>query len=137
MKPIVAMNSSTGMPLSTWTFLKTSSAMRGLALGACAVAVFWPQAADTLSIQTASVRNPPLHCFNESFIACVLKVLVPFPVAGIYTRMSALGKRPGCGFAAVAGKEKERRNWAPNEEQGSVLSNYCVVAAEIRVHAPI
>ena len=32
--PIVSMNSSTGMPLSTWMFLKTVSAMGGFCPGA-------------------------------------------------------------------------------------------------------
>src|SRR5215831_5793228 len=39
--PIVPMNSSTGMPLSTWMFLKTVSDICGLAVAAAAAAV-WP-----------------------------------------------------------------------------------------------
>ncbi len=36
--PIVPMNSSTGMPLSTWTFLNTASDICGLAVAAAACA---------------------------------------------------------------------------------------------------
>src|SRR5215831_2787459 len=39
--PIVPMNSSTGIPLSTWTFLKTLSDICGFAVAAAAAAC-WP-----------------------------------------------------------------------------------------------
>src|SRR5258707_7449741 len=50
-KPMVAMNSSTEIPLSTWTFLKTSSAIRGFAaVVTCAVA-------DTAAPMTTTLKN--------------------------------------------------------------------------------
>src|ERR1700730_10544432 len=62
MNPIVAMNSSTGIPLSTWTFLKTSSAISGFVSDAgWPPRAAWPFAGVTepLSRQTIAVPNKP------------------------------------------------------------------------------
>src|SRR2546425_1939140 len=48
--PIVSMNSSTGIPLSTWTFVKTSSAICGFSAWAA-----WPLAKATPKRQTVNV----------------------------------------------------------------------------------
>jgi hypothetical protein len=54
MKPIVSMNSSTGIPFKIWMSLKTSSAICGLCV--CAV---WPLAEVTASRHTIAVAIAP------------------------------------------------------------------------------
>src|SRR5438445_9552259 len=77
MKPIVAMNSSTGIPLSTWTVLKTASAMGGLAPGGWPAGAVWPLAgkalsgpfSGTFSRPTMAVATKPMtFCLDPSFI---------------------------------------------------------------------
>src|SRR4029077_19267755 len=59
MKPIVAMNSSTGIPRSTWTFLKTSSAIGGLAPAAWPPGAVWPRATRPFNRQITAVATKP------------------------------------------------------------------------------
>ena len=63
--PIVSMNWLTGMPLSTWTLVKTSSAMRGFGW-----AGVWALAGNTLAAnKTRSVHAPILRIrVSPSFI---------------------------------------------------------------------
>src|SRR5438034_3209646 len=59
------MNSSAGMPLSTWTFLKTSSAISGFSAGAA-----WPPANATHTIHTIVVAVAQRIVRDPSLMLC-------------------------------------------------------------------
>ena len=63
MIPIVPRKSSTGIPLSTWTFLKTCSARRGFSCDAdCAAAKPTPISPTTAISVAASITRPDHVC---------------------------------------------------------------------------
>src|SRR5437660_3306301 len=68
--PIVPMNSSTGMPLSTWMFLNTVSDICGLA-GVAAAVWIWPSAALNamlVSPATASTVTEKISPLDNNFM---------------------------------------------------------------------
>src|SRR5437764_2153551 len=95
--PIVPMNSSTGMPLSTWTFLKTSSTICGF----CPDAACCPLAASaTPIIHTTVMTTTLIDGLDHSFI------YFPFAVAA-------------CGASDVGGDGVEDGDGAGTESRPS------------------
>src|SRR5436309_1468538 len=82
--PIVPMNSSTGIPLSTWTFLNTCSAMGGVWAGAVC-----PPRNTTLSSQPAVA--PRIVRFDPRFMPPPVRRLLPavdgFPLERLGTEL--------------------------------------------------
>src|SRR5436309_5091512 len=80
MNPMVSMNSSTGMPLRTWTFLNTSSAIGGLC---CCTACPLADGMDSKHTNTITDPNfmlPPNRNFNnQPLIAQRLLTVLPPP----------------------------------------------------------
>src|SRR6266704_217415 len=108
MKPIVAMNSSTGIPLSTWTFLKTSSAIGGLAPAGWPAGGVWPLAGKALSgpfsrQRTAAPSNPTIVCLDPSFMASI-----PLGVPWLRQRLRRQWALPVIGTVGVVAADARR-----------------------------
>src|SRR5271165_3968186 len=71
MNPIVSMNSSTGIPLSTVTFLKACSDI------SCFAGSAWPAAGAVFSRQRAMVAMAPSTGLDPSFIVVSLFLILP------------------------------------------------------------
>src|SRR6266571_7538490 len=98
MNPMVSMNSSTGMPLRTWTFLNTSSAIGGLC---CCTA--WPPADRMDSKHTNTITDPNFMLSpNRNFVTIQHVRVEPdhlLQIAAQRRYNTSHGRKPvDCGF---------------------------------------